>query len=482
MDTIKSITRNTTWLFISYAVSSFFNLFYNMYIAIYLDPDGYGLLNFSLALVGIFNVLADLGISSLATRDVARNNDLAYKFFDSSVKIKTALSTLAFGAIAVVAILEGYTGPGLIVIFLIAIGNLVNSFSVLYNAIFQAFEKMEYQSIGGILSSFLMLAGALYAMYAHLSIVSFAVLYLAVNVFMLIFYTLICQWKFFTPKLTLGIDRAFVSEIIKEGWPMGALAVSIAIFSRIDTVILGFMNGTAAVGIYSAAYKLSELSTIIPIIFTSAAYPIIAKYYQSSQSSFKYTFEKSTKFLFYIAIPMAFLVTLLADLIVALYYKGSYADSANALKILIWAAVGMYLTIILGNTMISANLQKLQMNLVILTAIVNVVLNLIVISFYGYLGASVAMVITQWLLVISYFYYLDKNGYKINLKELLLPPVLALFVMTITAVALNSLSINILLISLACMVEYALIVLPLGAKKDDIELVKNILKFDRSKV
>ncbi len=101
--------------------------------------------------------------------------------------------------------------------------------------------------------------------------------------------------------------------IIREGWPMGAMALSVAIFSRIDTVMLEFMRGSDAVGLYSAAYKLSDLSTVVPVMFTSAIYPIIARLHISSKSSFQYSYEKSVKFLFYIAVPMAFVVTLLAD-------------------------------------------------------------------------------------------------------------------------------------------------------------------------
>ncbi len=74
MSDVRNVARNTTWLFISYVVSSFFNFFYNMYIARYLKTNGYGELNFALAFVSIFNVLADLGISMLATREIARDN------------------------------------------------------------------------------------------------------------------------------------------------------------------------------------------------------------------------------------------------------------------------------------------------------------------------------------------------------------------------------------------------------------------------
>ncbi len=77
------------------------------------------------------------------------------------------------------------------------------------------------------------------------------------------------------------------------------------------------------------------------------------------------------------------------------------------------------------------------------------------------------MVITQWLCVLMYAFYLNKYGYKLNLKEVALPPVLALLVMSAITVALSGLGINVFLIVAIDMVVYLLIVLPLGLKRDD---------------
>ncbi len=82
------------------------------------------------------------------------------KYFDSAVKVKTTLSTSSFLLIMIIAKVNGYPDSTLMVIGMMALGNLFNSFSMLYCAVFQAFEKMEFQSMGGIFYSFLMLVGA----------------------------------------------------------------------------------------------------------------------------------------------------------------------------------------------------------------------------------------------------------------------------------------------------------------------------------
>ncbi len=123
------------------------------------------------------------------------------------------------------------------------------------------------------------------------------------------------------------------------------------------------------------------------------------------------------KILFYLAMPMAFIVTMLADIVVALYYKGDYRGSIITLRILIWGAAGVYMTMALGNTMVTANLQRLQMKVLMAMAVVNIVLNYFLILNFGIIGSAFAMVCTQWLMVIIYLFYLERFGYRIKLAE-----------------------------------------------------------------
>ena len=146
--------------------------------------------------------------------------------------------------------------------------------------------------------------------------------------------------RFFVPRLEA--DFTFWKKALTEAWPMAALAVTVIVLFRIDTVMLSLIQGTTAVGFYSVAYNLSEASLVIPIVFTSSIYPVLSKLHQDSKQSFRETCAQATKYLLYLALPMAFFVTLWAKPIVSLLYGANFDPSVAAVQILIWSAAIMF--------------------------------------------------------------------------------------------------------------------------------------------
>ncbi|MGP8024561.1 MAG: oligosaccharide flippase family protein [Methanobacterium sp.] len=128
---------------------------------------------------------------------------------------------------------------------------------------------------------------------------------------------------------------------------------------------LSLIVGQRAVGLYSAAYQLSETTTIIPTMFITAIYPVMSRFYKDSKSSFTKTYAKSTKYLFFIGILVALIITLLADPIISLIFGIKFSGSVFALQIIIWSAALMYITMLQGNTYIQADKQIFSIKLLL---------------------------------------------------------------------------------------------------------------------
>ena len=80
MNTVQRIAKNTGVLLASQIVSYVLGFFFIMYTARYLGAEGFGTLSFALAFTGIFGVFADLGLSTLTVREVARDKSLVGVF------------------------------------------------------------------------------------------------------------------------------------------------------------------------------------------------------------------------------------------------------------------------------------------------------------------------------------------------------------------------------------------------------------------
>jgi len=340
-----------------------------------------GILNLGLALTAVFASLATFGLTTLATREVAKDRGLASKYVANLIPMQVLLALAAIGLVVALVNVIGYSQETIFVVYILSVVIIVGTLSSLFLAIFQAFEQLEFQALVLIVTSVVPLCGAVILIQLHLNVVAFALLVLLTagsgSVIGLAYVYLICVRRFFVPRLEA--DFTFWKSALIEAWPMAASAVSVIIFFRIDVVMTSFIQGTTAVGFYSIAYTLSEASLVVPSVFLSAIFPVLSRLHRDSKLSFRDTCAQAIKYLFYLAMPMAFFRHNMGKPIVYLLYGARFDPSVAALQILIWSAALMWLTIFLGSTLVAANLQKLGLKITFLGFILNISLNVLLI-------------------------------------------------------------------------------------------------------
>lgn len=417
MNTVQRIAKNTAVLLVATIISKVLSFFYVMYIARYLGAEGFGILSFALAFTGIFGVLTDLGLGPLTVREVARDKSLAGKYLGNITIIKIFLVIITFGLIAIIINLLGYPEQTIKVVYLIALSVIFNSFTGMFYSIFRAFEKMEYQSLGQILNSILMLVGVLFAISQRFSVIGFASLYFMISVVALVYSLVISIWKFVKPKME--VDWSFWNPTIKEALPFGLTGAFINIYLWIDSVMLSFMKGDEVVGWYNAAYRIILILLFIPNAFNSAVFPLMSRFYVSSKDSLKFILEKHFKYMFIIGFPIGIGMTLFADRIVLLVFGAEYIPSVIALKILTWAIVFIFARTAFERILESANRQIIVTKVFGGCALLNIILNFILIPKYSYIGAAIATLITDFTVFAIIFVWSLKIGYSIPNKQLI---------------------------------------------------------------
>lgn len=478
MSTVRRIARNTSVLLTSQVASFVLTFFYMMHIARYLGPASFGILSFALAFTGIFGVFTDFGLSSLTIREVARDRSLAPKYLANIGLMKVALVAITFGLIALTINLLGYSEQTIKVVYLLALSVLITAFTTMFYSIFQAFERMEFQAIGRMLNAALMLGGTIIAIKLGLSVVGFAFLFFIVSLIALGYGFAVMKLKFSNPTSAslakaMEFDWSFWKESIKEVWPMGVMAVCTTIRFRTDTIMLSLMKGDAAVGLYNAAYRLLDISVVIPSMFMASMFPVMSQYYKTSIGSFNRVYEKSFKYLLAVALPMALVVTLLAQPIINLVFGSEFTGSVRALQILIWAGATMYVSMLVGAAFVTANKQMLSMKLTVLSVILNVILNLILISKYGYIGASATTVGGEVFGLFLGIFFLTKYGHGFSTASTWSAPLIGISAAGALVALLTILGVNVLTTALASVILYGVLVYKMGIKEDDKQLIRD---------
>ena len=454
--------------------------FYLIFSARYLGPELFGLLTFALAFTGIFGLPLDLGLNNLATREVARDNSRANKYLSNITFIKVFLAVITAALIAVSVYSLGYSGDTIAVIYLLTLSTIFTAFTASFYAIFQSFEKMEYQSIGAILSSVLLLTGAVVLIARSAGVVAFASIYLISSAIVLGYSLFICVRKFHLFKVE--IDWDFWRPTIKEALPFGLSGVFVTIYFWIDSLMLSLIQGNQAVGWYSAGYRLVFSLLFIPSVFSAAVFPAMSRFHISSQSSLQLMWKKYLRFMLILGIPIGVGTTLLAERIILLIFGEGYAPSVVVLQLLIWSMVFIFANAPFFRLFESTDKQIVVTKITGLMVIVNVAINLMLIPRFSYVGASIATLITEFVVVALSFVLAERNLYVIKKAELAktaLKVVSASAIMGLFIAYFQTYNL-VLLIASAGLLYFGILYVVKGFEKEDIMLIKSILRQSNS--
>ena len=473
MSTARRVAKNTTVLISSNILAYVFTFITTVYSARYLGVEGWGILSIALAITGIFGVLTDLGLSSFTVREVARNKSLADKYYANTTVIKFLLGFLTFGVVALVSNIVGYSQEVINVIYVMTLSTILGSFTGVFYSIFQAYEKMEYQSLATIISNIIMLALTLVAIYLGLNVVGFAAIYVIVGICGFLYIFLIYMKKYSLPKLEIDID--FWKSTLKESLPFAITGIFVTLYFWIDSFMLSIMIGNDAVGIYNAAYRLIFVLLFIPTLFITALFPVMSRHFESAKDLLKLEYEKSLKYLLITAIFIFIYGLIFANEIITIIYGNKFLLSIIALQTLIWVIPIIFLTALLGNILNAVNKQRVLTIVTALNVLFNVGLNLILIPTYSFIGASVATVLTEALGFILMFSYISKYFFKVSITHYLLKPVLNGIIVT-ALIYLIKTQVNWIIAGILGVFIYIVLLYVLGIiNKEDIEFLKEVI-------
>lgn len=474
LSTIRTIAGNILVLLAGQIITIVLTYFYTIYTARYLGANGFGILSFAISFTAISCLLVDLGLSVLITREVSRNYSLADKYIENIFAIKTILTIITLGITTIVINMFGFPSKTVIIVYLITFSTIFTSFANMFNSIFQAFQKMEYISVGRVLNSMLIFAGTIIAINQNLDLIYFAAIYFLSNLIFLGYSIYVYSRKFLIPKIEF--DILFWKSLLKESMPYWMTSVFVIIYFRMDMIMLSMMKGDEVVGWYAAAYRLIDGLSVIPGVFMSVMFPVFSKYYVDSKDTLDLAFKKSLKFLVIIAIPIGIGTTILADEIILLFYGRGYVPSAGALKILIWANVLSFISWAPATLLNSTNKQRTLMIFTCIGAVLNLVLNYLLIPSWSYEGAGIATVITEFVVGLLMLLQIQKTQ---NLLAFLLDTI---FKSLLSAVSMGLIILTfinytlILLLPLASIFYFIVLFLLSGFGKEDYNLFKLSLK------
>lgn len=475
MSIAKQVFRNTSIILVGDLSFKLISLFLIIYLAKYLEVENFGKYNFVLAYISIFGIITDLGLNSILVREMAKDVDIIPKIIGNAFIIKSILAVLAVFLSLLIASFMNYPSDTTLYIYIASLMLLFQSFSDTYRTVFQAKLKMEYEIVSKLVFKITSLIIILYLISIHSSLLqlifAFTLLESLKTLLNYIFLRKMVKAKF-------DIDLILWKKLLKESLPVTLTSIFFLINQRIDVLMLSKIKGNFEIGLYSAAYRLSEPLGIVPYALIASLFPIMSHSFQNSKGTLIKSNEMGFKFIIMAMLPICVGTTLIADKIILLIYDQSYVGSISALQILIWALFFASINYHLTSILLATNKQKLSCFTMSISVIVNILLNMILIPKFSYNGASIATVVSELTQVTINYYFISENLTIPSIGKLFIKPLEACLIMGIFVYYLSNLIVvNIFFVILTAVAIYLTMLLGLRAfSKDEISLIRKILK------
>ncbi|MFA6365058.1 MAG: flippase [Candidatus Paceibacterota bacterium] len=393
-NTRQTVIKNVFWLSFSQIISRGIRALIIIYSARLLGTAEYGIFSYALSLAGFFTLFADIGLSSILTREVSQKPERASEYFSTAFWIKVIL--LIGTAFAVIFIspyfskLEGAKALLPLVAFLVIFDN-IREFC---NAFFRGKERMEREALITLLTNiaiaffgFLALSSYRTSTAITVSYISSAGLGMLAAIFMLRneFVHIISNFR-----------KELVSPIFSAAWSIAALGLLGVFMLNIDVIMLGWLRTASDVGLYSAGQRIVQVLYVLPSILAASTFPALSRAIGKNESSqVKNIMERSMAIIFFVALPLAVGGIVLGVPIVAFVFGSEYLPGALTFQILMATLLFVFPGTLIGNYILGYNRQRDVAKFVAFASIGNAVFNYIFITPFGIAGAALATIVVQ---------------------------------------------------------------------------------------
>lgn len=391
---LVKIVDNMGWLFFDKVLRMGVGLLVGVWVARYLGPEQFGLFSFASAFVGMFGAVAGLGLQSIVVRDIVR---------DPTCKEQT------LGTAAVLQLLGGLLACSCVIgsIFwlrpedtlaksLVSIlsSTMLFRFSdvALYWFESQVLSKYIVWVQNGCFLIFAAIKVGLILSQATLLAFAWATAAEALIVAVLIFLMLGLR-GLKLQQLRFSLLRS--KTLLSDSWPLLLSGMAIMVYMKIDQIMLGQMMGDDAVGIYSAAVRISEVWYFIPMTIVASVSPAILEAKKRDEAQYLQRLQRLYDMMVWLSVAIALPMTFLSTSVVVALFGPAYSESGPVLAIHIWTSVFVFLGVASGQWFVAENRQILGLQRTLLGLIINIILNYFFIPNFGLVGAAVATLCGQ---------------------------------------------------------------------------------------
>jgi O-antigen/teichoic acid export membrane protein len=179
-------------------------------------------------------------------------------------------------------------------------------------------------------------------------------------------------------------------DLLSQSWIIILSGFLALVNLKVDQIMLRWMSGAAEVGIYSVAVTFSEVWYFIPAAIAMSVFPRLIELKKSQPSIYDKRLQQICDLFFALAFLVALSMTFVAGPLIPFLYTNAYAGASAILVIHIWSGIFIFMRALFSKWMFIEDALMFSLVSHGFGAIVNVLLNIILIPKFGGQGAALA--------------------------------------------------------------------------------------------
>ncbi len=360
--------------------------------------DQYGLYFSLFSFSLLFNIVADLGITNYNNRNIAQNHHLIAQQVGRILPVKFLIGVIYAVITMIAAIFIDYSYHQITLLIWLTINQVLITGTQYLRSNISGLQLFKTDSLVSISDKFILIIICSYLLWwpsnNHFKIEWLVYAQtIAYSSSLLIAFMVVLRKA---GKINFGFKLKNAVITLKQSFPFAILIFLMVFYTRIDAVMLERMlpDGKTQAGIYAQGFRILDALSMMAYLFASILLPLFAKMIKEKQA-INETLSHSFALLIIPSLGLSFAILFYSKEFMQLLYHEHIYESAKVLSLLIIGFIGIATTYIFGTLLTAAGKLKTLNRIALGAVIVNILLNMLLIPYYGVIGAAFSSMLTQ---------------------------------------------------------------------------------------
>lgn len=388
----KQVFHNAKWIILCKIAQSVLQLIIGMISARYLGPSNYGLISYAASVVAFAVPLMKLGFDSILVYELVRDPDKEGEIVGTSLFFN-ALSALLgiLGVCSFVSLVNRGDTETILVCVLYSISLFFGALEMIQYW-FQYKLLSKYSSMVMLITYVFVSAYKIFLLITERSVYFFAlshsIEYILMAMLLIAFY---CKKGGQRMRISFSRARRMLSK--SKYYIFASLMV--VVIQNTDHIMVTAMYGESENGFYSAAITCVTILQFVYVAIVDSFRPLVLEEKKHGSEAYEKNIKRVYSITLYLSIAQCVVFCALADLIVFILYGSAYAAAVPVLRILSFYFIFSLMGLLRNVWILAEEKQKYLTVINFSGALLNIVLNAVMIPYWGAIGAATASFITQ---------------------------------------------------------------------------------------